>query len=354
MRCSSRPRSCSSSPTRPPRRAAALTVNGVAASGGAGTTSYDTTGSFTIGTRTDYAETQSGDRRRARHLDAHARERHALGQRLLRATARRRRWSGSAGAEGLATGCYRYTLTGTDNVGNAVSITTTVKVDTSAPVGLGRDGRVGLERERQLRRAARPSTTAPPARAARFDVATVASDGESGLGNATYPALAGGFTPASSGRDRPALPVLAHVHVARDDRDRQRPEDGLRREQRRRRVDAGLPHRLRLDRARRRRAHRQQRRGERRRHHRATTPTARSRSAPAPTTPRRSPPPRPGSAPPPSPARTAPSPPTPARATAAPPRSSARPLRTASPPAATATPSPAPTTSGTRSPSRRS
>src|SRR5207253_2702782 len=35
------------------------------------------------------------------------------------------------------TGCYLYTLTGTDNVGNAVSISTIVKVDTSDPtIGL--------------------------------------------------------------------------------------------------------------------------------------------------------------------------------------------------------------------------
>src|SRR2546428_8268193 len=34
---------------------------------------------------------------------------------------------------GLSTGCYRYTLTGTDNVGNTSSVQTTVKVDTSDP-----------------------------------------------------------------------------------------------------------------------------------------------------------------------------------------------------------------------------
>ena len=34
---------------------------------------------------------------------------------------------------GLTTGCYRYTLTGSDNVGNAATVTRTVKVDTSAP-----------------------------------------------------------------------------------------------------------------------------------------------------------------------------------------------------------------------------
>lgn len=36
---------------------------------------------------------------------------------------------------GLGTGCYRYMLTGTDGVGNAAAISTTVKVDTSAPIG---------------------------------------------------------------------------------------------------------------------------------------------------------------------------------------------------------------------------
>src|SRR5207244_7405793 len=41
--------------------------------------------------------------------------------------------AGTPAQSGLATGCYRYRLTGTDNVGNAVSVTTIVKVDTSAP-----------------------------------------------------------------------------------------------------------------------------------------------------------------------------------------------------------------------------
>ena len=44
--------------TRPPPRGGALTVNGTAASGG-GSGSYDSDGNFTIGTRTDYCETQS-------------------------------------------------------------------------------------------------------------------------------------------------------------------------------------------------------------------------------------------------------------------------------------------------------
>ena len=110
----------------------ALTANGIAATGG-GSSSYDTDGSFTIGTRTDYAETQSGS------------ESGLASSTLVRtsATFSSADVCGSFGSpstitgnpdqNGLSTGCYRYTLTGTDNVGNTVSIFTTVKVDTSDP-----------------------------------------------------------------------------------------------------------------------------------------------------------------------------------------------------------------------------
>src|SRR5205085_12099143 len=87
----------------------------------------------TIGTRTDYAETQSTT---ASGLASST---------LVRTSASfsspdvcgtfgsPTTISGNPDQNGLATGCYRYTLTGTDNVGNTVSITTTVKVDTSDP-----------------------------------------------------------------------------------------------------------------------------------------------------------------------------------------------------------------------------
>jgi hypothetical protein len=110
----------------------ALTVNGTAGSAG-GTSSYDSDGSFTIGTRTDYVETQSGT------------ESGLASSTLVRTSASfsspdvcgsfgsPTTITGNPDQNGLATGCYRYTLTGTDNVGNAVSMSTTVKVDTSAP-----------------------------------------------------------------------------------------------------------------------------------------------------------------------------------------------------------------------------
>ncbi len=106
----------------------ALTVNGVAGTS-AGSTSYNTSGSVTIGTRTDYnADTGSG----------------LLSSVLTRATATLT--SGTCGSfgtpttitgnptqSGLTAGCYRFTLTGADRVGNTSTLTSTVEVDKTAP-----------------------------------------------------------------------------------------------------------------------------------------------------------------------------------------------------------------------------
>jgi hypothetical protein len=110
----------------------ALTVNGTAASG-VGTTSANTTGSFTIGTRTDYTETQSGT---ASGLVSSGlvRDQATLNADFTCGTfGSATTLVGSPAQSGLATGCYRYTLTGTDNVTNVASINTIVKVDTTAP-----------------------------------------------------------------------------------------------------------------------------------------------------------------------------------------------------------------------------
>ncbi len=110
----------------------ALSVNGTAASGG-GSSSYDQDGTFTIGLRTDWTETQT------------ATESGLASSTLVRTTAAYTSADtcgsfgspttlvGTPAQNGLTTGCYRYTLTGTDNVGNTTTITTTVKVDTSDP-----------------------------------------------------------------------------------------------------------------------------------------------------------------------------------------------------------------------------
>src|SRR5205823_11633485 len=110
----------------------ALTVNGTAASS-AGTGSYDTDGSFTIGSRTDYSETQSTTESGLTSSTLVRTSASYSSANVCGSFGSPTTISGTPSQSGLATGCYRYTLTGTDNVGNTVSIQTTVKVDTSAP-----------------------------------------------------------------------------------------------------------------------------------------------------------------------------------------------------------------------------
>ena len=109
----------------------ALTVNGGVASGG-GSQSYDNDGTFTIGLRTDYTDALSG-----LATSTLTREDGTLNADACSAYGAPSTLVGTPAQSGLATGCYRYTLTGTDHVGNAVSITTVVKVDTSAPAAPG-------------------------------------------------------------------------------------------------------------------------------------------------------------------------------------------------------------------------
>ena len=107
----------------------ALTVNGTAAS--VGGTSSDAGGTFTIGTRTDYTETQgaaaSGLASSTLTRDSATYTNGVCGT-----------YSGSPTTivgnpnQTLATGCYRFVLTGLDNVGNTVSVTTDVRVHGAA------------------------------------------------------------------------------------------------------------------------------------------------------------------------------------------------------------------------------
>ncbi|HEU5277858.1 MAG TPA: Ig-like domain-containing protein [Gaiellaceae bacterium] len=108
----------------------ALTVNNVAATG-VTPASYDTDGSFPIDVRTDYADGPG--------------ESGLASSTLVRTSATfsspdtcgafgsATTIVGNPSQSGLATGCYKYTLTGTDNVGNTASIATIVKVDTDNP-----------------------------------------------------------------------------------------------------------------------------------------------------------------------------------------------------------------------------
>jgi hypothetical protein len=117
-------------PDTTPPSGGALTVNGTAASGG-GSASVNASGSFTIGTRTDYTETQSLTQSGL-----------ASSTLTLASASLAGNQCGNFGTpttivgappQTVASGCYRYTLTGTDKAGNAASVSTTVKVDTTAP-----------------------------------------------------------------------------------------------------------------------------------------------------------------------------------------------------------------------------
>ena len=115
----------------------ALVVNGSTANTGGTATSNSTTGSWSITTLTNYTETQSATRS-GLASSVLVRETAPYAAGACGTT-----WSGAVTIVGPApvaqTGtsgtCYRYRLTGTDNVGNTASRTTTVRVDTSAPTG---------------------------------------------------------------------------------------------------------------------------------------------------------------------------------------------------------------------------
>ena len=120
----------------------ALTVNGTVATGG-GSSSYDDDGNVTIGLRTDYnADGGSGI-----NTSTLTREDGTLNADACSAYGAPTTLVGTPAQSGLATGCYRYTLTGTDNVGNTSTITTVVKVDLTDPTAPVTDAR-RLERRR--------------------------------------------------------------------------------------------------------------------------------------------------------------------------------------------------------------
>jgi hypothetical protein len=168
--------------------AAALTVNGVAGSG-AGTTSASTTGSFSIA-RTDYTDAGSG----------------LASSVLTRETATLSSSGGIAagtcGTYGSATvltgnpaqsvtgpSCYRYTLTGTDRVGNVAAITTVAKVDSTAPStpALTLSGATG----NTYVSGSVAYINAQSGRSGGFQVAATTTDADSGIDKVNFPVLTG-------------------------------------------------------------------------------------------------------------------------------------------------------------------
>ena len=110
----------------------AFTANGTAATGGGSTSFLNSGTTLTINTRTDYTEAQTATASGLANstltmqtgtLSANACSAYGAPATIVGTT-----------AQTVSTAhCYLLTLTGTDNVGNAASITTTVKVDTTAP-----------------------------------------------------------------------------------------------------------------------------------------------------------------------------------------------------------------------------
>ncbi len=108
----------------------ALTINGKEASA-AGTISTNITGHYEIPIRTEYSEAQSSTTSGLRSSTLTIASAKLAGN--VCGTFGATTTIAGAPAQNEPTGCYRYTLTGTDNVGNVASVTTTVIVDTSAP-----------------------------------------------------------------------------------------------------------------------------------------------------------------------------------------------------------------------------
>ncbi len=111
----------------------ALTVNGTAATGG-GTSSYNSTGGFSIGTRTDYTDAGSGlASSTLTRQSATLSSSDGIVAGVCGSFGSATPIAGKPTQNGMSNGCYLYTLTGIDNVGNTISISTIVKVDTTAP-----------------------------------------------------------------------------------------------------------------------------------------------------------------------------------------------------------------------------
>ncbi len=167
-----------------------LTVNNTVAGAG-GSSSYNTTGTFAIALRTDYSEpqtaAQSGLRSSTLTVASATLAGNVCGAFGTPATIT------GAPAQSQATGCYLYTLTGTDNVGNQASISTTVMVDKTAPTtpGLTFSGLSG----NVFYKSASNALYFSPSSGGAFTVTASSTDPDSGIKTFNFsPLAANGFT----------------------------------------------------------------------------------------------------------------------------------------------------------------
>jgi hypothetical protein len=107
--------------------------------------------------------------------------------------------TGTTTQSGLTTGCYRYELIGTDNVGNQTKLITTVKVDTAAPSNT----LAVTENPGSADQAAAGSVLyyRPAGAGGSFRVTATAADGETGIAKVNFPDPGSGVT-----RDAPGAP----------------------------------------------------------------------------------------------------------------------------------------------------
>jgi hypothetical protein len=163
----------------------ALVVNGKAATA-RGSTSYSTTTSFTIGSRTDFTDAGSGIASSVLAVQSFAlsngRCGPAAGPFSAPAVV-----SGMTQPSGITGGfCYTYTLVGTDHVGNTASISTTVEDDTTTPAFTitARGAAVTTNGTNEVFFKAATGSS--------FTIS--ATDPESGIASTTYPACPRGWT----------------------------------------------------------------------------------------------------------------------------------------------------------------
>ena len=170
----------------------ALTVNSVAASGG-GTQSYDGDGAFTIGTRTDYTDAISGLATSTLTREQGTLERRRLlGLRRPDHARRHARPRADSQPAATATSSPAPTTSATRR-----SITTIVKVDTTAPAA------PGLVLADSSADVFTTGTTAfyRPAGSGSFDVTASSTDAQSGILDYGFPVLAG-FTGSGAAATR--------------------------------------------------------------------------------------------------------------------------------------------------------
>jgi hypothetical protein len=117
-----------------PPTGGALTVNGVAAAAGPASTSTNSSGTFPINVRTDFGEDQSSTQSGLASSTL-VRESATLSLGTCGTFSDPVGIDGSPEQGPLESGCYRYTLSGVDRVGNqAPPLSTIVRVDTTPPI----------------------------------------------------------------------------------------------------------------------------------------------------------------------------------------------------------------------------